>query len=127
MLLLYPRGHRDRFAEEMLNVFEEAFAERHQHPWSWSVRFALSEVTGLVAGAAEAWLTPKPTSEVRTTPYSNLPQELIEAQQRVDSNIAGMVHAIANHQFETARNHSDAERRARESLRMLREKYGLNT
>ncbi len=124
-LLLYPRQHRDQFAEEMLDVFDEASAERRQHGWSWSLRFALAEVAGVVMGAAEAWLSPKPAPEVRTAQCSNLPQELIEAQQRVDANMAWMVHAIANHQFEKARNHSDAERRARESLRVLREKYGI--
>jgi hypothetical protein len=124
---LYPRQHRDQFAEEMLSVFDEASAERRERRWTWSVRFAFAEVTGLVAGAAEAWLAAKQGPEVRTASCSNLPQELIEAQQRVDANIAGMVHAIANRQFERARNHSDAERRARESLRMLREKYGINS
>jgi hypothetical protein len=124
---LYPRQHRDQFAEEMLGVFEEAFAGRREHRWTWSVRFAFAEVTGVVAGAAEAWLCLKPAPEVRTTPCSNLPQELVAAQQRVDANIAGMVHAIANHQFERARIHSDAERRDRESLRILREKHGLNS
>ncbi len=124
-LLLYPRQHRDRFGEEMLGVFEEAFAGRREHRWTWSVRFAFAEVAGVVAGAAAAWLSLKPAPEVRTTPGSNLPQELVEAQERVDANIVGMVHAIANHQFEKARNHSDAERRARESLRILREKYGM--
>jgi hypothetical protein len=126
-LLLYPRQHRDQFAEEMLDVFDEASAERREPGWTWSVRFAFAEVAGLVAGAAEAWLSPKPAQEVRPTPYSNLPHELFEAQQRVDANIAGMVHAIANHQFEKARDHSDAERRARESVRVLREKYGMNS
>jgi hypothetical protein len=121
---LYPRQHRDQFAEEMLGVFEEAFAEHRVQGWAWAVRFAFAEVAGVVAGAAEAWLSLKPAPEVRTTPCSNLPQELIEAQQRVDANIAGMVHAIANHQFERARIHSGAERRARESLRVLREKHG---
>jgi hypothetical protein len=126
-LLLYPRQHRDRFADEMLDVFDEASAEYREHGWSWSVRFAFTEVAGVVAGAAEAWLSPKPAPEVRSAPHSNLPQELFEAQQRVDANIAGMVHAIANHQFEKARNYSNSERRARESLRVLREKYGLNS
>ena len=124
MLLLYPRGHRDQFAEEMLNVFEESFAERHEHPWSWSVRFAFSEVTSLFAGAASAWLVRRPTAEVPLASGS-LPQELLEAQQQVDLNIAGMVHAIANHQFERARVHSNQERQARENLRILREKYGI--
>jgi hypothetical protein len=124
-LLLYPRQHRDQFAEEMLSVFDEASAECREHGWAWSVRFAFAEVAGVVIGAAEAWHSPRPAPQERTAPCSSLPQELIEAQQRVDANIAGMVHAIANHQFEKARNHSDAERRARESLRVLREKYGI--
>ena len=33
-LLLYPRGHRDQFAEEMLSVFDEAFGERRAQGWS---------------------------------------------------------------------------------------------
>jgi len=126
-LLLYPRQHRDQFAEEMLSVFDEAFADCREHGWTWSIRFAFAEVAGVVMGAAEARLSPKPAPEVQAAPYSNLPQELMEAQQRVDANLAGMVHAIANHQFEKARKHSDAERRARESVRVLGEKYGMNS
>ncbi len=63
-LLLYPRHHRDRFAEEMLSVFEEAVcrAPRHQG-WAWYVRFAFAEVAGLVAGAADAWLAARPSAE----------------------------------------------------------------
>jgi hypothetical protein len=53
-----------------------------------------------------------------------MPQELVEAQERVDANIAAMVHAIANHQFERARQLSNQEREARENLRLMREKYG---
>jgi hypothetical protein len=64
--------------------------------------------------------------EAQTARTSNLPQDVIDAQQRVDSNIAGMVYAIANHQFERARVHSNQERQARERLRILREKYGLS-
>jgi hypothetical protein len=123
MLLLYPRGHRDQFAEEMLSVFEEAFDERHGQGWSWSVRFAFAELAGLIGGAAGSWFDRKPAPEVLAA--SPLPLELIEAQQRVDSNVAGMVHAIANHQFERARVLSNEERLARENLRILLEKYGL--
>jgi hypothetical protein len=124
MLLLYPRGHRDQFAEEMLSVFEEAFDERRAHRWSWSVRFAFAEVTGLIGGAAGAWFDGKPAPEVPTA--STLPHELIEAQRRVDLNVAGMVQAIANHQFERARALSNQEREARENLRVQREKYGIS-
>jgi hypothetical protein len=123
-LFLYPRGHRDQFAEEMLQVFEEASAEGQANRWTWYVRFALAEFSGLIGGAARAWLDRKPVAQGPIPSSSYLPQELIEAQRRVDENIAGMVHAIANHQFERARILSNQEREAREHLRVLREKYG---
>jgi hypothetical protein len=124
LLLLYPREHRDRFAEEMTRVFEEASAERRAPGWAWHVRFTFSEMCGLIAGAAGAWLEGRPAQVAGASPLG-LPPELAEAQQRVDANIAAMVYAIANHQFEKARVHSDEERQARESLRLLREKYGI--
>jgi hypothetical protein len=123
LLLLYPRGHRDRFAEEMTEVFEEASAESRAEGWAWYVRFSCSEMAGLVAGATEAWLTPKSAPQAPPVGSSYLPQELLQAQQRVDANVAAMVHAIANHQFERARALSNQEREARENLRILRDKY----
>lgn len=85
--------------------------------------FSFAEMTGLIAGAAEAWLAPKHAPEASTAHSSYLPQEVLQAQQRVDANVAAMVHAIANHQFERARVLSNQEREARENLQMLREKY----
>ena len=127
MLLLYPRGHRDRFAEEMAGVFEEARNERHYQGWVWYVRFAVSEMTGLIGGAAEAWVHRQPSPEPLEAdpPACELPQELAEAQQRVDRNVAAMVQAIANHQFERARVLSGEERRARDTLQLVRQKYGV--
>lgn len=124
LLLLYPRGHRDQFADEMTGVFEEAAAERRAEGWTWYVRFTCAEMSGLIAGAANAWMAPKPAAPPVAASSSYLPRELMEAQQRVDANIAAMVHAIANHQFERARALSNQEREARERLRVLREKYG---
>ncbi len=124
-LLLYPRGHRDRFAEEMLSVFEESTTERRAQGRTWYVRFSFAELTGLIAGAAGAWLDRKDRPPIAAASASGAPPELIEAQRRVDWNVAGMVHAIANHQFEKARAHSDQERQARENLRQLRTKYGI--
>jgi hypothetical protein len=125
-LLLYPRSHRDRFADEMLNVLEEASAESQEQGRGWYVRFAFREMAGLIGGAAQAWLdqgsaVPPPA---QNTARGWQPQDLAEAQQRVDANVAAMVHAIANHQFERARTLSNQEREARENLRVLREKYG---
>jgi hypothetical protein len=130
-LLLYPRGYRDRFAEEMLSVFEETSAERGEHRGGWYVRFAFAEIAGLIGGAAEAWLDQpcfhkRPAAPAAAPSASRgwQPQELVEAQQRVDANVAAMVQAIANHQFERARVLSNQEREVRERLRILREKYG---
>ena len=127
LLLLYPREHRDQFAEEMISVFEEARSECRHQGWAWYVRFSLAEIAGLIAGAAGCWLGKRPAPEAATAngPESTVPQELVEAQQRIDRDIAGMVHAIANHQFERARIHSDQERQAREHLRLLQRKYGI--
>jgi len=127
MLLLYPRGHRDQFAEEMMRVFEEASAESRAQGRAWYVRFAFAEIAGLIGGAAGAWLASEPVPAVPVTSGSrsrNTQHELIEAQQRIDENIAGMVHAIANHQFERARLLSEQERQAREHLRVLQENSG---
>jgi hypothetical protein len=110
----------------MTRVFEEASAERRAQGWARYVRFAFAEMNGLLTGAAGAWLGRQPASQVDGASPSGLPQELAEAQQRVDANIAAMVHAIANHQFEKARVHSHEERQARENLRLLRQKYGIS-
>jgi hypothetical protein len=50
-LLIYPRRHRDQFAEEMLGAFEEAFAE-WQDRRSLTIRFACAEFAGLIGCAA---------------------------------------------------------------------------
>jgi hypothetical protein len=128
MLLLYPRGHRDRFAEEMAGVFEEARNERHYQGWVWYARFAFSEIAGLIGGAASAWFDrrPVPETSVGSVGQQMLPQEILEAQQCVDRNIAGMVHAISHHDYQGARRYSDEERQARENLHVLRQKYQLN-
>jgi hypothetical protein len=123
-LLLYPREHRELFADEMAQVLEDLAAERGGR--AWYIRFALGEILGLIGGAASAWLdrrsqTPTPAQ----SPAGRWqPQELLEAQRRVDANVAAMVQAIANHQFERARNLSNREREARANLQAMREKYG---
>jgi hypothetical protein len=131
LLRLYPREHRDQFAEEMTRVFEEASAERRALGWAWYVRFLLWEMSGLIAGAAGAWVSQNrkgsPEISIASAPQNALPQDLLKAQQRVELTTAAMVRAIANRQFERARVHSDQEHQAREKLRLLREKYGIDT
>jgi hypothetical protein len=126
-LILYPRAHRAEFSAEMRQVFEAAAAERREQGRASYLRFASSELAGLVAGAARAWLAPERAAQLAAAKYRHLPREVAEAQQRVDDNIAGMVHAIANHQFEKARVFSNLEREARANLRMVQERYGMES
>jgi hypothetical protein len=51
LLLLYPRAHRQEFAEEMLSVFREAHRDCASLGFKTRVRFSLREIAGLLAGA----------------------------------------------------------------------------
>src|SRR6476620_2250084 len=62
----------------------------------------------------------------RYIPDRFLPEELTEVQKRIKFIVHRMENAIANHEFEKARFYSDEERKERENLRALREKYHLD-
>jgi ATP-dependent Clp protease ATP-binding subunit ClpC len=57
---------------------------------------------------------------------TTLPGEVADIQKRIKFIVHRMENAIANHEFEKARFYSDEERKERENLRMLREKYNLD-
>ena len=57
---------------------------------------------------------------------TTLPDELADIQKRIKFIVHRMENAIANHEFEKARFYSDEERKERENLRALREKYNLD-
>ncbi|MGH9377046.1 MAG: ATP-dependent Clp protease ATP-binding subunit [Terriglobia bacterium] len=57
---------------------------------------------------------------------STLPEEMIDAQKRIKFVVHRMEAAIANHEFEKARFYSDEERKERENLKVLREKYNID-
>ncbi len=57
---------------------------------------------------------------------TTLPEELTEVQRRIKLIVHRMENAIANHEFEKARFYSDEERKERENLRALRDKYHLD-
>jgi ATP-dependent Clp protease ATP-binding subunit ClpC len=57
---------------------------------------------------------------------TTLPGEVSEIQKRIKFIVHRMENAIANHEFEKARFYSDEERKERENLRVLREKYNLD-
>ncbi len=57
---------------------------------------------------------------------TTLPTEVNEIQKRIKFIVHRMENAIANHEFEKARFYSDEERKERENLRLLRERYNLD-
>src|SRR6267154_2599752 len=57
---------------------------------------------------------------------TSLPGEVADIQKRIKFIVHRMENAIANHEFEKARFYSDEERKERENLRLLREKYNLD-
>src|SRR6266536_2571582 len=57
---------------------------------------------------------------------TSLPDAFTEVQKRIKFIVHRMENAIANHEFEKARFYSDEERKERENLRALREKYHLD-
>src|SRR5512136_937451 len=57
---------------------------------------------------------------------TTLPDEVAEIQKRIKFIVHRMENAIAAHEFEKARFYSDEERKERENLRLLREKYHID-
>jgi len=56
----------------------------------------------------------------------SLPEEVAEVQKRTRFIVQRMEASIANHEFEKARFYSQEERKERDNLKQLREKYKLN-
>jgi len=54
-----------------------------------------------------------------------VPKELADIQNRIEFIVQRMESAIANHELEKARFYSDEERKERENMRQLREKYNF--
>ncbi len=152
LLRLYPRDYAAAFADEMTAAFERACAEHQREGRAALVRFAVSEMAGLLVGAATEWMAKLTTdSSVRGrclpdlrkmrpagvprelwfgiaaagVEPSLLPREVAQAQERVSLLVDRIVHAIANHDFPAARSYSYEEYRERDNLRALRKKYGL--
>jgi len=57
---------------------------------------------------------------------SSLPEEMIDVQKRIKFVLHRMENAINSHEFEKARFYSEEERKEREHLRMLRERYHID-
>ena len=56
---------------------------------------------------------------------AELPAEVVDARQRIQSIVHGMENAIAAHDFKRASAYSDEERQERQNLRLLCQKHNL--
>ena len=146
LLRLYPRDYRARFSGEMISAFGEATEDHRRRGRRVLAAFVAKELAGLITGAVVEWVAKSTTDSAvrgRNLPdrrrmrppgvswedhygaVPDVPDEVREAQRCVDASVTCMVQAIAQHQFQKARFYSYAERKARERLRTLREKYEL--
>jgi hypothetical protein len=132
LLHLYPKNHRTWFGAEMESVFEQAAREHRSRGHAAYLQFTAAELTGLVVGSLAAWAAQLTGRGYVHDPRLNrsadaapLPGEVQEAQDRVNANLNGLLHAIAHHQFRKARIYAAEEERAREDLRLLRGKYNI--
>jgi hypothetical protein len=150
LLQLYPRDFRSSFTPEMLTAFENSATEHRAQGRAIHIRFALRELIGVLMGVPAEWIAKLTTDSslrgrslpdqlmmrppgvpweayyggaLMPAPDSTLPYEVMEAQRRTEFLVKRIVHAIAHHDFEGARNYSYQERQARENLRLLQEKY----
>ena len=102
--------------------------------WRGTVRFVLVELGGLILHAVIAqffnithkgYLENRASFSTTSGPPDDLPEEVFQAQNRVAVSLDQLLFAISHHQYVQARFHSNEERKARENLRQMREKYGI--
>ena len=135
LLRLYPRNHRVAFAREMSAVFALHLQDRRKLGWASVVTFLIAELFGVVREAAVVRLareragsldlTPMRPPEISCESYTNAIDDVLNAQKLVAFNLRQMQEALAIHAYREARFYSDEDRKAREHLRIVREKYGI--
>ena len=151
LLRLFPKDYRSWFESEMLDAFERASGEQRAKSRFAYVRFVCVELAGLMLTGPVEWIAKLTTSasvRARSVPDlrmmrpagvpkemwfgspvggpSVVPDEVAEAEQRVEFCLRRMEHAIAHHDFLGARFYSNEDLKAREKLRALRAKYGIS-
>jgi hypothetical protein len=122
LLRLYPKAYQESFAGEMSSVFQRLAREYGSDSALGRMRFVMREVTGLLAGAAGAWLARAADPRRYSAAESAAPTEIAATQARINVLVDRAVHAIATHDFETARTCAYEERQQRDKLRSLQGK-----
>jgi hypothetical protein len=111
-----------QFAAEMVNIFEQRVHDRFADGRFPAFVFVLAEFFGVMKGAYVMWFSKilksdtKPSKLSVTTPKVHNAEEGIKLRQDA---IRRMVAAIADHDFVTARHHSDEEVRLRHAIEDL--------
>ncbi len=150
LLRLFPADYRLFFEDEMLDAFGRASQEqRARGPFAYC-RFVSTELAGLVLSAPIEWIAKATTSSsIRARSFPDLrmmrpagvprelwfasakasgaavPDDIAEAEKRVEFCLRRMEHAIATHDFPGARFYSNEDLKARENLRLLRTRHGF--
>ncbi|HTS51347.1 MAG TPA: hypothetical protein VMH05_25545 [Bryobacteraceae bacterium] len=149
LLRLFPEDYRSFFEAEMLDAFGRASEEQRARGLIAYGRFVCTELAGLVLSAPLEWIAKTTTSSsirARSLPDLRLmrpagvprevwfasartmsaavPDEIAEAERRVEFCLRRMECAIATHDFQGARFYSNEDLKARENLRLLRAKRG---
>lgn len=118
----------------MQAVFEKNAQEHRLRGSVAYMRFVLVELGSLILHAVVAqfvkithtgYLENRASVLATSAPPDDLPEEVLQAQNRVAVSLDHLLFAISHHQFVQARFYSDEERKAREDLRQMREKYGI--
>lgn len=134
LLHLYPQRHREMLGAEMQTVFEQGAHEHRLLGRVAFMRFVLVELSGLVLHAAIArfanalnkgYLEDRVPFHATLASAEDLPEEVLQAQDRLAVTLSQLLSAISHHQFVQARYYSNEERKARENLHQMREKYGI--
>lgn len=151
LLRLFPRDYRLFFEAEMLAAFGRASEEHRASGRIAYGRFVFAELAALAMSVLVEWIAKATTSSsirARSLPdlrmmrpagvprelwftsartvSAAVPDEIAEAEKRVEFCLRRMEQAIATHDFPGARFFSNEDLKAREKLRLLRAKYGLS-
>ena len=115
---------KDAETIQVLHAMKERYEKYHAVSYTDdALIFAAQHSNGYVLKATDVLDAAGARVKLRQTP---LPGEVIEVQKRIKFIVHRMENAIANHEFEKARFYSDEERKERENLSSLREKYHLD-
>ena len=123
LLRLYPAEHRQMFAAEMLDTFDQAATDWRARGVLAFACFAGWELTGLLHGLLSEWMARETDlylcRRARLQEEGDLPTDLAGMKRHLDTLVRNMEFAISHHDFPKARFYSEKERVVRQQLQRL--------